>query len=103
MSPIKSAERAKIEEIVEQVKLELQKDVRQIRWELDRDWSGDWCIYFRVVLKDSSTRGKRLFKTTSSVRDAIRAKLEPLELDVLFYFNFRSVSEQAELCEPSWA
>jgi len=34
---------------------------------------------------------------------AIREKLEPLELDLFSYFNFRSESEQAELREPSWA
>jgi hypothetical protein len=103
MIPLKSAERAQVEEIVEQVKQEYQKTVHQIRWELDRDWSGDWSLYFRVVMKDSATRGKRLFKTTTIVQDALRQRIDPLELGLFCYFRFRSESEQAELREPAWA
>lgn len=36
MTPLKSAERAKIDEIVERVKQQHHRIVHQIRWELDR-------------------------------------------------------------------
>jgi hypothetical protein len=103
MSPLKSAQRAQIDQIVEQVKQEHRKIVHQIRWELGNDWTGDPCLYFRVVMRDSATRGNRLHRATSTVQKALLDRLNPLELDLFCYFNYRSESEQAELREPSWA
>ncbi len=92
-----------IDAVVDQVKGELAGEVVQIRYSIDTDWSGDWAIFFRIVLTDNAARGKRLKTTPSKIRDSLLEKLKPLELGLFPYFNFRSRSEQAALREEAWA
>lgn len=33
----------------------LKPDVQYIRFDIGRDWSGDWALFFRVVLSDEAS------------------------------------------------
>ena len=75
--------------------------VVRIRYSIGPDWTGDRSIFFRIILSDAVSRPERLLKIAKRVENLKEAKAEELGLQT--YFNFRSLSEQAELKEPSWA
>ena len=96
------AQQAEIDIAVQHVKAQLYPEVQQIRWELAKDWSGQWAIYFRVVLSDDA--GNRRLR--SVVNDLVKRLVERLDfpaLGVFPYHNFRTVSERAALREEAWA
>jgi hypothetical protein len=66
------AQQAEIDIAVQHVKAQLYPEVQQIRWELAKDWSGQWAIYFRVVLSDDA--GNRRLR--SVVNDLVRRLAE---------------------------
>ncbi|HXE62459.1 MAG TPA: hypothetical protein VN519_02915 [Bryobacteraceae bacterium] len=76
-------------------------DVVRIRYEIGEDWSGQWAIFFRIVLTDDAAR-HRLREVASKVASELSRKLDFPGLGVFPYHNFRSVSEQATLQEPAW-
>jgi hypothetical protein len=81
----------------------LAPDVVRIRYSLDLDSTGDDAIFFRVLLSDKASREDRLFETTQRISRKILDVVEPMEKFGLgSYFNYRSVSEQAELKEAIW-
>lgn len=92
-----------IDTLVREAESRLAPDVARIRYSLDEDWSGDPAIYFRVVLRDQAAARENLLAVTKRVKSAVRAQVKPDELGVLSYFNFRTVSEQAQLQDPDWA
>lgn len=94
---------SEIQAVVSAVERELAPEVVRIRYEITTDWSGDWAIFFRIVLRDAATQGRRLRQITTKVREEINSRLTPLNLGVLIYFNFRSLKEQEELREEAWA
>lgn len=102
MFPLALTEQAQIETAVEQVKAQLQPDVQQIRWEIDKDWTGQWAIYFRVVLSDEAGN-RRLRQVVSNVVRRLADRLNFPALGVFPYHNFRTISEQAALQEEAWA
>ena len=87
--------------VSEIVKL-LAPDVIHIRYEIDRDWSGDWAIFFRVVLSDEASR-TRLREVAKEVVWRLAEHLDFSSMGLFPYHNFRSVSEQAVLREEAWA
>jgi hypothetical protein len=80
----------------------LAPDVVHIRYEIDQDWSGDWAIFFRVVLADEASRTRLREVATQVVRE-LTERLDFSSMGLLPYHNFRSVSEQAALREEAWA
>ena len=80
----------------------LSPDVLYIRYHIDQDWSGDWGIFFRVVLSDDASRN-RLSKVTKEVVRQLSERLDFRAIGVFPYHNFRSQSEQTVLMEPAWA
>lgn len=80
----------------------LAPDVVQIRYDIDRDWSGDWAIFFRVLLSDEASR-MRLREVTTQVVWRLAERLDFPSMGLFPYHNFRSVSEQADLREEAWA
>jgi hypothetical protein len=80
---------------------QLKPDVLYIRYELGEDWSGDWAMFFRVVLSDEAA-AKRLHETAKQVISQIEEQIDFSALGVFPYYNFRSASEQADLQEPAW-
>jgi len=89
-------------EITEVVRL-LAPDIVHIRYDIGQDWSGDWSIFFRVLLSDEASRENNLRRVTKQVVGKISERLDFSGLGLIPYFNFRSQSEQAEMREPAWA
>ena len=77
--------------------------VVHIRYEVGEDWSGDWAIFFRVLLSDEASQGSNLRDVTTQVVERISELLDFTSMGIHAYYNFRSQSEQAELREPAWA
>jgi hypothetical protein len=65
-------------------------------------WTGAPAIFFRIVLSDNACRN-HLRQTSQRVAATVFQKVKPVELGLQPYFNFRSVSEQADLQEEAWA
>ena len=101
--PMAVLKQREIEKGVATVEREFRRDIVRIRYDLGTDWSGDWAIYFRILLSDEASRDSRLHHVAERVRKRLREKIKPEEHGVLPYFNFRSESEQAELQEEVWA
>ena len=81
----------------------LAPDVVRIRYSLSEDWIGEPAIFFRIVLSDDASREARLREIAPAVSSTVLQEVNPEELGLQYYFNFRSVSEQAHLKEESWA
>ena len=82
---------------------ELGPDVVTLRYSLDKDWTDDPAIYFRVVLSDQAGKRDRLRESARRVTSIIEQHLEPVEQwGLLYYFNFRSQSEQEALKDKDW-
>jgi hypothetical protein len=79
----------------------LSPDVVHIRYDIDRDWSGDWAIFFRVLLSDEASKN-RLSDVVSKVVWRLSERLDFPSMGLFPYHNFRSESEQAVLREESW-
>ncbi len=81
----------------------LAPDVVRIRYSVGSDWTGDPSIFFRIVLSDDASRNAQLSETAERVALTIRNEVDVEQLGLHSYFNFRTLSEQAELQEPAWA
>lgn len=71
-----------------------------VKWRhtIDNDWSGDPAIFFWVLLTDNASKPENLRKTTAAFMNLINSKVDLRgDWGLIPYFNFRSVSEQAEL------
>ena len=77
-------------------------DVVRIRYEIGEDWSGQWSIFFRIVLTDDAAKN-RLRDVMTKVVWGLARELDFPALGVYPYHDFRSESEQARLQEPAWA
>jgi len=98
------AQRAQLEEVIEELRSRLGPDVVRLRYTLENDWSGDPAIFFRILLSDRASRRDQLFSSTRQIEKVIVESLQPLEQwGVLPYFSYRSLAEQAVLQEEAWA
>ena len=88
---------------VEQAIQKLGPEVVRVRYNVGDDMSGDRSIFFRIVLSDDASREARLREIAPAVSSTVLQEVNPEELGLQYYFNFRSVSEQAQLKEESWA
>jgi hypothetical protein len=70
---------------------------------IGQDWSGDWAIFFRVVLSDEASNAPRLHEVAREVVQQLADRLDFSSMGLFAYHNFRSVSEQAVLREEAWA
>jgi hypothetical protein len=82
---------------------ELSPSVRKIRFDIDQDWSGQWAIFFRVLLSDDASQPKNLREIAPRVVWRMSERLDLGEFGLFPYFNFRSEAEQALVNEPAWA
>ena len=96
------SKQAEIEAAIARVQHSIGPDVVRIRYEFGEAWSGQWAIFFRIVLTDDAGRHRLRGVRTSVVR-GLAQQLDFPGLGVFPYHNFRSVSEQAMLQEPAWA
>lgn len=94
--------RAQIEAGIERAAQALSHDVVRIRYSLEDDWTGDPSIFFRVVITDEASRVKSLGELAHSIDRRIEKEVDPLELGLNPYSNFRSLSETLEMKEAEW-
>src|SRR5580658_3048807 len=100
--PSAVTQQAEIETAIGRVQQIVGPDVVRIRYEIGEDWSGQWAIFFRIVLTDDAAR-RRLRETAAKVVWGLARELDFPSMGVFPYHNFRSLSEQAMLQEPAWA
>ena len=100
--PSAVTKQAEIEAAISRVQQSVGPDVIRIRYEIGEDWSGQWAIFFRIVLTDDAAR-RRLREVAANVVWGLAQQLDFPGMGVFPYHNFRSVSEQAKLQEPAWA
>ena len=100
--PSAVSKQAEIDAAVDRVRQIVGPDVVRIRYEIGEDWSGQWAIFFRVVLTDDAAR-RRLHDVGTKVVWELSRQLDFPGMGVFPYHNFRSESEQATLQEPAWA
>jgi hypothetical protein len=100
--PSAVAKQAEIGAAVAEVVRLLSPDVLRIRYDIGEDWSGQWAIFFRVVLSDEAAR-RRLNRVAGDIVGRLAERLNFQEMGVFPYHNFRSASEQAALREEAWA
>jgi hypothetical protein len=100
--PSAVTKQSEIQAAVDRVARSLAPDVVHIRYEIGEDWSGEWSIFFRVVLTDEAAK-RRLREVRSKVVGGLAKQLDFPGMGVWPYHNFRSVSEQEALQEPAWA
>jgi hypothetical protein len=81
----------------------LAPDVLNIRYDIDQDWSGDWAVFFRVLVSDEASDERNIGDVARRVRDLMSDRLDLPELGMFPHFNFRSESEQAKRRDPAWA
>src|ERR1700675_1473477 len=94
LMPAAITQQGKIEAEVRAIEATLQPDVIHIRYEIGEDWSGQWAIFFRVVLSDDAAQ-HQLRKIATNVVWRLAERLDFPALGVFPYHNFRSESEQA--------
>ncbi|HEV2687173.1 MAG TPA: hypothetical protein VGV35_01425 [Bryobacteraceae bacterium] len=103
MSPAAITKQPQINAAVAAVVRELSPfGVRHIRYEIAPDWSGQWAIFFLVLLSDEASR-EHLRDITTQVVWRMSERLNLPELGLFPYFDFRSESEQAALNQPDLA
>jgi hypothetical protein len=102
MAPPAITRQAEIELAIQEVERSLAPDVVHIRYEIGEDWSGQWAVFFRILLTDDAAR-RRLHEVGSKVEWGLARHLDFPGLGVYPYHNFRSVSEQEAMREPEWA
>lgn len=103
MVPLGRVNQAQIASAVKSAEAALAPDVVRIRYSFGTDWTGDPSIFFRVVLSDDASRKTQLSETAQRVALTILNEVDAEQLGLHSYFNFRSLSEQAQLKEPAWA
>jgi hypothetical protein len=54
--PSAVTKQAEIDAAIKRVEQAIGPDVVRIRYEIGEDWSGQWAIFFRIVLKDDAAR-----------------------------------------------
>jgi hypothetical protein len=100
--PSAVTKQAEINAAIHRVQQTVGPDVVRIRYEIGEDWSGQWAIFFRVVLTDDAAKS-RLCDVATKVVWELSRQLDFPGMGVFPYHNFRSESEQATLQEPAWA
>ncbi len=100
--PSAVTKQAEINAAIHRVQQIVGPDVVRIRYEIGEDWSGQWAIFFRVVLTDDAAK-RRLRDVATKVVWELARQLDFPGMGVFPYHNFRSESEQATLQEPAWA
>jgi hypothetical protein len=77
--------------------------VRYIRYSIDQDWTGEWAVFFRVLLSDEASDLDRRIEIGDRVISRIMDELDLPNLGMMPHFSFRTESEQAELKGRDWA
>jgi hypothetical protein len=98
--PAGAVKQQQINAAVAAVERELTPLVRHIGYDIGQDWSGQWAIFFRVLLSDEAAQNM-LKDVATRVIWRTSERLDLPTLGLFPYFDFRSESEQARIHEPS--
>jgi hypothetical protein len=101
--PIAITKQAQIKAAIDAVDRQLRPDVVHIRYEIGQDWSGQWAIFFKVLLSDEASIDRNLREMAPKFVWSVSDRLDLPELGLFPHFDFRSQSEQIERNEPAWA
>ena len=101
--PMAVTKRPQINAAIADVVRELSPAVQRINYEIAQDWSGEWAVFFRVLLSDEASNRNHLRDVATKVVWRMSDGLDLPSLGLFPYFDFRSQSEQAKLNEPAWA
>ena len=99
--PSAVTKQSEIQAAIHEVERELAPDVARIRYDIGEDWSGQWAIFFRVLLSDEAVQSN-LRDVATWVVWGTSDRLDIPSLGLFPYFDFRSESEQANLHEAAW-
>jgi hypothetical protein len=100
--PTATTRQSDINAAIETVVRDLSPWIVHIRYDIGQDWSGEWGIFFRVLVKDGATVAVHP-NLTFNLLMRLGNRLDWQELGVIPYFNFRSQSEQEKMLEATWA
>jgi hypothetical protein len=106
--PIAATIQPRIVAAIADVVRELSPEVQRISYEVAQDWTGEWAVFFKVLLSDEAADESHLRAIVRKVVSRMSDRLDLPSLDVpglgvIPYFDFRSQAEQTELNEPAWA
>jgi hypothetical protein len=97
-----ATKKPQIDAAVAEALTELSPDVQRIRYEIAQDWSGEWALFFKVLLSDEPGEGKNRHEIVRRVINSMSDRVYLAEIGLFPYFRFRSQSEQAKHPEPAW-
>jgi hypothetical protein len=95
-------DQGKIRAGVQRAERALGPDVVRILYSFSPDWTGEYSLFFRILLTDKASTPAKLRQTTQKITERILREVKADELGLQTYFNFRSQSEQANLREAEW-
>jgi len=91
-----------IESAVRKVEKEFSPDVVRINHSFGEDVVEAPAVFFRILVRDEAAPIARLKVLDKRISIALRNEARTDENDLHAYFNYRTVSEQQELRDPSW-
>ena len=100
--PTELAKEPQINAAVTEVVSQLSPSVRRIRYDIEQDWTGQWAIFFRVLLSDDASKPGNLRQIVPRIIWTMSERLDSSGIGMFPYFNFRSETEQALLRDPAW-
>ena len=80
-----SNKQAQIDAAVAEVVHDLSPAVQRINYEIARDWSGEWAIFFKVLLSDEASDRNHLRLIATSVVSQVSDKLDIPSLGLFPY------------------
>jgi len=92
--PIAATVQPQINAAVAGVVRELAPAVQRINYEIAQDWSGQWAVFFRVLLSDEAASRSRLRDVATNVVWRMSEKLDLPSLGLFPHFDFRSCSDK---------
>lgn len=95
--------RPQIKAAIAHVMKDMTPAVQRITYEVKQDWTGEWAIFFQVLLSDEASERDNLRVVAPKVVDRIWDKIDFPNLGMFAYVSFRSQSEQAQMNDPAWA
>src|SRR5258708_22516000 len=98
--PTGAVKQQQINAAIATVQRELRRWVRHIGYDIGQDWSGQWAIFFRVLLSDEAAQNM-LKDVATRVIWRTSERLDLPTLGLFPYFDFRSESEQTKIYESS--
>jgi hypothetical protein len=82
--PSAVTKQSEIQTAIHEMERTLAPDVVRIRYDIEKDWSGEWAIFFRVVLTDDTAK-RRLRDVATKVVWGLARKLDFPAMGVIPY------------------